>query len=134
MTWIPDAITVTTEDHPPRAAAFDALFSDALVGVGRLGPTRARLVFAAAVEARVRDVVTRDPACPAPFRFTVEEPALGRVAVEVAVPEEHTADLDALVVRATTAAGTRLAAPLPKSPGDATPRADPQGRRDDLRE
>ncbi|WTW93067.1 hypothetical protein OG216_06600 [Streptomycetaceae bacterium NBC_01309] len=120
MTWIPDAYSLPTGDHPLRTAAFDALFADALVGAGRLGATRARLVFAAAAEARVRDLVTRDQACPAPFRFTVQEPALGRVAVEVAVPEEHAADLDALVVRATAAAGARLAAPLPRSPG-ATP-------------
>ncbi|WP_436770806.1 hypothetical protein [Yinghuangia sp. YIM S09857] len=122
MTWIPDAYTLPTGDRPPRAAAFDALFADALVGAGRLGATRARLVFAAAAEARVRDLVTRGPACPAPFRFTVQEPALGRVAVEVAVPEEYAADLDALVVRATTAAGTRLAAPAPL-PRSSPPRA-----------
>lgn len=109
--WVPEACTLPTAERPLRVAEFDALFADALERVERPEPGRLRMSLhggdggdGGGVGERARDLAERESACCSFFTFTFSQDDPGRVLMEVAVPPEHTAVLDALAERATGAA------------------------------
>ena len=99
LAWVPQACTLPTVEQPLRSAEFDALFAASLRGVQRLAGTRLRLVLDAGVEAVARDLTARESECCSFFTFTVAQTA-GELRVDVEVPAEHVAVLDALAARA----------------------------------
>lgn len=103
--WVPRSCTLPTEERPLRAAEFDALFAERLTAAARPHPLRLQLVLAAGpgVEARVRDLVTRESSCCSFFTFTVTADS-DRVLMDVEVDGAHDAVLAALHTRATAAA------------------------------
>ncbi|WIM92793.1 hypothetical protein ACTOB_004748 [Actinoplanes oblitus] len=116
--WVPDACTLPTAEQPFRLAEVDRLFATAVRGIDMTGPTRVRLRLAGpdGLAETVRDLTARESACCSFFGFTVTaEPAVAgeSVTLEVQVPRQHTAVLDALVRRAVTAAaaGSRDTSP-----------------------
>jgi len=100
----PDACTLPTAERPLRVAEFDDLFRTAATSVDRLDPRRARwsLLPDPAVPVRAADLVARESLCCRFFGFTLTVSA-GAVGLEVSVPDEHRAVLDALVTRSRSA-------------------------------
>ncbi|MEV4895576.1 hypothetical protein AB0K48_40005, partial [Nonomuraea sp. NPDC055795] len=106
--WVPSACTLTTAEQPLRVAEFDALFTDAVRALQRPDRTRLRLELAVSPEhaARAAELSARENGCCSFFTFTLTI-ADGRLALEVAVPEERAEVLDALQARAGSAAGAK---------------------------
>ncbi|MEU7852797.1 hypothetical protein [Nonomuraea sp. NPDC049141] len=99
--WVPSACTLPTAEQPLRVAEFDALFADAVQAVVRLDRTRLRLalVFSPELAARAAELSARENGCCSFFTFTLTI-AHGGMTLEVAVPPEQVAVLDALQARA----------------------------------
>jgi hypothetical protein len=53
-TWAPEACTLPASERPRRAAAFDGLFTEAVRGIERAGPTRLRLDLQPSPQAAAR--------------------------------------------------------------------------------
>ncbi|TYB62338.1 hypothetical protein FXF51_26965 [Nonomuraea sp. PA05] len=103
--WVPSACTLPTAEQPLRVAEFDALFAEAVQSVARpeLRRLSLELVFGPAAAARAAELAARENGCCSFFTFTLTI-AGGSLALEVAVPPEHLAVLDALQARAGAAA------------------------------
>lgn len=99
--WVPSACTLPTEQQPTRRAEFDTLFAEALLSVERRSGTGLRLTLHGGEDraSAVADLTTRESECCAFFRFGIEASA-DRVVLDVGVPEQHVAVLDALAQRA----------------------------------
>lgn len=108
MDQVPDACTLPTVARPLRVAEFGRLFSGALHTQTRLSATRLRWVLDAAAEADVRDLTARESLCCSFFAFTITSGEVGDagqvVVVDVDVPREQAAVLDALQTLAARAA------------------------------
>ncbi|WP_062357775.1 hypothetical protein [Herbidospora yilanensis] len=104
IVWAPSACTLPTAERPLRVAEFDALFAETLQAVRRKSATRLRLELVSAPEhaARAAELAARETGCCSFFTFTVTV-AGGGLALEVAVPAEHTSVLEALRARAEAA-------------------------------
>ncbi|MGW3624082.1 hypothetical protein [Streptomyces sp. NPDC000880] len=107
MTWVPEVCTLPTEEQPLRVAEFDGLFADALQRIERVEPGRLRLVLDGTAEERARELAQRESSCCSFFTFSLDRDSSRRALMDVAVPAEHTAVLDALAVRAAAAAAKR---------------------------
>jgi hypothetical protein len=103
-TWAPEACTLPTSERPLRAAEFEGLFADAVLGGERIEPGRLRLELRATPEVagRTAQLVATETACCSFFTFTMTATA-GRLTLEVTVPPAQVGVLDALADRATTA-------------------------------
>lgn len=93
-----DACTLPTSERPLRRAEFDALFRETLEEVRRISPRhlRMRLRGADDLEARVRDLTSREQECCSFFTFTIDTPAPGHVVLDIEVPVSRTAVLNGL--------------------------------------
>jgi hypothetical protein len=119
--WVPSACTLPTVERPLRAAEFEALFAEAVRGAARPDRTRLRwnLVFDPATAARAAELAARENGCCSFFTFTLTV-ADGVMTLQVQVPDQDTAVLDALQQRSETAAATAgfSARPTATSGGD----------------
>jgi hypothetical protein len=95
--WTPQACTLPTSERPLRAAAFADLFSETVLGVERVEPTRLRLALRPSppVAGRAAELVTAETACCSFFTFTLTATG-GRLVLDIAVPAAHVEVLDAL--------------------------------------
>ncbi|SFD62450.1 hypothetical protein [Streptomyces aidingensis] len=100
--WTPDACTLPTAEQPLRVAEFDALFADAVQRVERPGDGRLRLVLDGAAEERARELAERETRCCSFFTFAFTSAREGEdtVVMEVTVPDEHAAVVEAMADRA----------------------------------
>jgi hypothetical protein len=103
--WVLSACTLPSVDQLLRIAEFGALFSTGLRGLERVAPTRLLLRLDAATEASARELTVRETSCCSFFVFDFAAASDGQVLLDVVVPEAHVEVLDALAVRAATAAG-----------------------------
>lgn len=96
--WVPEAGTLPTVQRPLRLAEFDDLFATALLGQQRIAPTRLRWYLEPAVESLARNLTERESSCCSflTFSFTTGD----ELRVDVEVPSERVAVLDALAERA----------------------------------
>ncbi|WP_169987023.1 hypothetical protein [Microbispora sp. H10836] len=111
--WVPSACTLPTAEQPLRLAEFDALFAEVVQAVRREERERLRLelVFTPEHAARAAELTARENGCCSFFTFTLTV-AGGGLTLDVAVPPEHVAVLDALQARAEPACeGGRAGAP-----------------------
>lgn len=102
--WAAPACTLPTEERPLRAAEFDELFATALRSVDRVAPDQVVMVMDAAVAEQAADLVARESQCCAFFNFDLA-PSDDVVSLTIEVPATYVPVLDALTVRAATAAG-----------------------------
>jgi hypothetical protein len=104
--WVPDACTLPTAERPLRAAAFDALFTEAVRGIERPGPGRLRLDLQAGpqIAGRAAELAAAETGCCSFFTFTLTATS-GALVLEVTVPGSRIAVLDALAARVAAAAG-----------------------------
>lgn len=93
--WVPDTCTLPTAQQPLRVAEFDHLFRTAVRATQRRSPGRLRLFVDGAAEAEVRDLVRRETECCSFFTFDITRDT-DQLQVDVTVPDEHVAVLDAL--------------------------------------
>jgi hypothetical protein len=105
--WATQACSLPTSERPRRAAEFDGLFAEAVRGVERTGPARLRLDLQPSpqVAGRAAQLAAAETRCCSFFTFVLTV-ADGRLLLDVTVPEQHTAVLDALAGHAGAAAGT----------------------------
>ena len=96
--WVPEACTLPTVERPLRLAEFDDLFATALLGQQRIAPTRLQWHLDPGVEGVARDLTQRESSCCSFFTFSFTTGDALRVDVEV--PSEQVAVLDALTERA----------------------------------
>ena len=109
--WAPQACTLPAAERPLRAAQFDGLFTEAVRGTERLGPTSLRLELQASprIAAQAAGLAAAETGCCSFFTFTLTI-ASGRLVLDVTVPAMHGDVLDALADRATAATGTGILA------------------------
>jgi hypothetical protein len=103
----PQACTLLAPERQLRAAEFDGLFAEVVLGIKRVDAGRLRLDLRPSpkVAGRAAELVAAETGCCSFFTFTLTA-AAGRLALEIAVPAPHIAVLDALADRAVAAAGT----------------------------
>jgi hypothetical protein len=103
--WAPAACTLPTAERPLRAARFDGLFGEAVLGIERAEPTRLRLDLRPAPEiaGRAAELVAAETGCCSFFTFTLTI-AAGRLVLDVTVPAPHIDVLDGLARHAAAAA------------------------------
>ena len=99
LAWVSEACTLPTVERPLRLAEFDDLFATALLGQQRIAPTQLRWQLDPAAHARAQDLTTQESSCCSFFTFSFGSTADG-LQVEVEVPAEQVAVLDALAQRA----------------------------------
>jgi len=96
---VPEACTLPTAEQPLRLLEFDDLFATSLLRQQRVSPTRLRWQLDPTVEARTRDLTGRESSCCSFFTFSFTA-ARDRLQLDVDVPSEQVAVLDALSKRA----------------------------------
>lgn len=95
-----DACSMPTAERPLRLAEFDALFAASVRSVTRdAHGVRLDLEGDSGLRERVRDLAERETACCSFFTFAIEGSA-DKVVVDISVPKERRAILDALADRA----------------------------------
>jgi len=94
--WIPAACTLPNLQKPLREAEWESLLRSTLRSQARLSPTQLQWRFDHACAEAVRDLAARELACCSFFAFEFAS-AGAELCVEVRVPPEHVAVLDALV-------------------------------------
>lgn len=99
--WVPDACTLRTVEQPLRATEFDQFFREAIIAVHRVDVRRAILELHPdpGVAARVADLMVRETQCCSFFAFSLATTG-GELTLDVTVPAEQVAVLDALIDRA----------------------------------
>lgn len=95
---VPEACTLPTVERPLRLAEFDDLFATALLEQQRISPTRLRWQLDPAAQESARDLTVRESLCCSFFTFSFTTG--DRLQVDVEVPSEQVAVLDALTDRA----------------------------------
>jgi hypothetical protein len=100
LAWVPDSCTLPSSERPLRAAEFDDLFAAAGSGLERLDPTHVRLYLRGEsdLEARVRDLASRESSCCSFFTFDVSASPIG-VTLDVRVDAAHVPVIDAMARR-----------------------------------
>lgn len=93
-------------ERPLRLAEFEALVGSNLICQDRTDERRLRWLLEAKSEAPIRELADRESECCSFFSFTITADA-GGVRVDVEVPGEGTATLDALQARAGLALAAR---------------------------
>jgi hypothetical protein len=98
--WAPDACTLPAARRPERAAEFDRLFADFVVGSGRPAPTTLQLELKPqpAAASRAAELAVAESACCSFFTFTLTARA-GRLMLDVTVPSAYRSVLDGLADR-----------------------------------
>ena len=99
LDWGPDACTLPTAERPLRLAEFDALLAESLRWQDRPAPTRLRWHLQPEAEPAARGLTQREAACCSFFTFSFT-PAKADLVVDVEVPAEYIAVLDALQTQA----------------------------------
>lgn len=97
--WVPDACTLPTIEHPLRHREWEEFLANGLRTHIRISPTRLRWTFDPRVEADARDLARRETECCSFFAFDFESTG-GGLQVEVAVPPAYVPVLDALADQA----------------------------------
>ncbi len=97
--WVPQACTLPTVERPLRLLEFDDLFTTSLLRQRRVSPIRLLWQLDPAVEGAARDLTKRETSCCSFFSFSFASTG-GGLQVEVEVPAEQVAVLDALTQRA----------------------------------
>jgi hypothetical protein len=102
--WAPRACTLPTSQRPLRVAEFDGLFTEAVRGIERVGPTRLRLELQPSPQAagRAATLAAAETECCSFFTFALTMTG-GRLVLEVSVPPPQAGVLDALGDRAAAA-------------------------------
>jgi hypothetical protein len=108
LDWAPTACTLPTVERPLREREFTALFARNLRAVGQVDPTRVDLMLDPESETVARDLAARETSCCSFFTFEFESTAEA-LTMRIAVPEQHSAVLNALVMAATRDAGLKAA-------------------------
>jgi hypothetical protein len=110
LAWVPGSCTLPAAEQPGRAAEFAAVLGSAVRGAERPLPTRLRLDLRPGPDdaARVAALAAAETECCSSFTFTLTLTG-GALTLDVTVPEEHAAMLDALTPG-------HLAAPAPDFP------------------
>lgn len=108
--WAPQACTLTAVQRQRRAAEFGALFTEAVRGIERTGPTRLRLRLAASPHAagRAAELAVAETGCCSFFTFILTA-ASGCLVLDISVPAAQVAVLDALAGHAAAASGSAAA-------------------------
>lgn len=88
-----------------RAAEFDALFADALIGLDRPVPTRLRLALDPTAESAARGLAARETECCSFFVFTFDHGEGGSLTLDITVPPNHVDVLDTLAAWAEASDG-----------------------------
>lgn len=103
---MPPACTLPAAEQPLRIAEFDEVFSRAVRGAERAGPSRLRLNLdpVPTTAGRVAELAAAETGCCSFFTFTITV-ADGRLTLEVTVPPAHIRVLDALAARGAELAG-----------------------------
>ena len=96
--WVPEACTLPTLERPLRLAEFDDLFATALLRQQRISPTRLQWHLDPGAEGLARDLTERESSCCSFFVFAFT--TANGLQVDVEVPSEQVAVLDALTARA----------------------------------
>lgn len=96
LNWAPAACTLPTTERPLRVAEFDHLFRTSARRIQRISPTRGRVVFDPAAEAKARDLAARESSCCMFFDFTLTDAADG-LRMDITVPDNQTDVLGALL-------------------------------------
>ncbi|MCC2031064.1 hypothetical protein [Microbacterium allomyrinae] len=96
LNWAPAACTLPTTERPLRVAEFDHLFRTSARQIQRISPTRARVVFDPAAEAKARDLAARESSCCTFFDFIFTDAADG-LRMDITVPDNQTDVLGALL-------------------------------------
>ncbi|NUT97451.1 MAG: hypothetical protein HOY78_36055 [Saccharothrix sp.] len=99
--WTVDSCTLPTTEQPLREKEFDDLFAGSVRGVRRVGPTAVRLELVPTPEAAARaaHLAVRETGCCSFFTFALTASG-GGLHLDVGVPPEQAAVLEALAVRA----------------------------------
>jgi hypothetical protein len=100
-TWIPDACTLPTSEQPLRAADFERLFAGTVRNVERPEPTRLHLDLQPGPQAAARtaELAATETECCSFFTFVLTATG-GALSLDVTVPPQYSAVLDALADRA----------------------------------
>jgi hypothetical protein len=95
---IPDACTLPAAERPGRAAEFARVLADTVRGAERVRPALLRLDLRPDPDAaaRMAALAAAETACCSFFTFTMTL-AGGTLTLDVSVPEQHVATLDALI-------------------------------------
>jgi len=103
--WAPQACTLPTAQRPLRAAEFGGLFTEAVRGIERVGPTRLRLELQASpqVAGHAAELAAAETECCSFFTFTLTATG-GGLSLEVSVPAAYVGVLDGLADQAAAAA------------------------------
>ena len=98
LAHVPETCTLPTAERPLRLAEFDRLFASAITPVERRGPQTARISLPPRPEiaARAADLVVRETGCCSFFTFSLTA-TVGRLHLDVTVPESQTPVLDSVV-------------------------------------
>lgn len=112
---IPESCSLPIAEQPLRVSEFDRLFTDSVLEATRVSAIRLDLVLTPAAVAGARDLADREVDCCSFFRFHFTVGAA--TVMSIAVPQTHTAVLDALVDRVAAAIDARAAH---HDPGSAT--------------
>jgi hypothetical protein len=104
--WVPAACTLPMAQRPLRVADFDALLADAVKRIEYLQPARLRLGLEPSPQTagRAAELAMAETACCSFFTFTLTASGSG-LALDITVPEQHAAVLQALADRAVAAVG-----------------------------
>jgi hypothetical protein len=103
--WVPTSCSLPTAERPLRAAEFDRLFSESVIGFERVDATRLRLGLDPHAEGVARSLADRESGCCSIFDFTFDA-SQSSVTMSVVVPESHADVLDALARRVAAFVGT----------------------------
>ena len=103
---MPNACTLPTAEQPFRVAEFDELFAIGVSKIDLLDSQQAQFELRPdpEVASAAANLIVRETVCCSFFEFT-QTASGGRLTLDVKVPAEHSAVLDAMVNRARSAAG-----------------------------
>lgn len=97
--WAPEACTLPTAERPVRVAEFYDLFRTAAQTVERVSPVLGRVTLASAAGDAARELAARETECCSFFDFAFADRS-DDVLMEIWVPVQHTAVLEALLTSA----------------------------------
>lgn len=98
---ITSTCTLSSAERLTRAADFDRLFTDVVLGVEHLEDATVRLALRAdaPTASRAAELAARETACCSFFSFVLTAKA-GSLILEVSVPDEHLPTLNTIAARA----------------------------------
>jgi hypothetical protein len=104
--WAPSDCTLPSSERPLRAAQFDDLFAEAVLGAERADPNRLRLTMQpeAHIARQVAALAATETQCCSFFTFTLTV-ANDSLLLDITVPESHVAVLAGLASRISAVTG-----------------------------